>query len=132
MFRDLLFIHIVAVSLWLGGQLFFLAVVLPALHSQPDEPRSVAVRKIGQQFMTVSIPVLFVILVTGIIMASEAGFLSNATTAFNWKMGSVAVVLASTVVHVIAARHDKLRLSRMATAMTGVSTLFAVWFAVHL
>jgi len=132
MFRELLFVHIVAVCMWLGGQLFMLAVVVPAFRSKDRAERGEIIRRVGQQFLVVSGPVLVVILVTGAMMASDNGMFTANTPAFQWKMVSVAVVLISTVVHVIAARLGKIRLSRIATSLTGIATLLAVWFAVHL
>lgn len=132
MYESLLFVHLVAVSFWLGGQLFLLAVVVPAVRNEDPQRRAQLLRAVGQRYGVVSIPVLLTILVTGIAMAGERELFVRGVPTFDHKLVAVAVVLASTVLHVVAARHQWFTASRVSTAVTGAATLVTVWLAVRI
>ena len=125
--RALLFIHLVAVCFWLGSQLFVIAVLTPALRSKEPGERRELFRAVGHLYGVISVPVLLVILVTGMIMASK--FDLGSVPAFQIKMGAVAVVLAGTIAHSWAAKSGARAASRAASMVTLVATLIAVWCA---
>ena len=72
-----LFVHLVAVSFWLGSQLFMLAVVVPALRGTEPRQRGALLRGVGQRYAMVSTPTLLIILVTGALLASDLQLFSG-------------------------------------------------------
>lgn len=130
--QTLLFIHLLCVSLWVGGQLFLLAVVMPAARKLPAEQRTDTIRAVARQYGVVSVPVLLLIVLTGGAMAGRLHLSMSDNTAFEYKMICVAIAIGFTVLHIVAGRKHNLRLSRIATAVTGIASIAAVWFAVHI
>ena len=127
--RLLLFIHLLGVTFWLGGQLFLLGVLVPALRRVEPEQRRTLFATAGRWYGMVSIPVLLVILGTGMAMLSKLGLEPSESAALRAKLVAVAVVLAATVVHSIAAARRAQRISRASSIVTLVATIAAVWFA---
>jgi putative copper export protein len=127
--RTLLFIHLLGVAFWLGGQLFLLGVLVPALRRLEPAQRQALFATTGRWYGMVSIPVLVVILGTGIAMMSELGLEPSESTALQHKLTAVGVVLAATAVHSIAAARGARRVSRISSIVTLIATVAAVWFA---
>lgn len=130
--RILLFLHLVGVSVWLGGQLLLVVGVVPALRGMDPEARRELVVLVGRRFGQVSGPALVLILVTGIWMAATYDLSPSESTTLQHKLEAVAVVLASLVVHVVAAARGKVRVSRASAFVTLAATLVVVWFATGL
>ena len=130
--RLLLFIHLVCVTFWLGGQLMLVAVITPALRGLDPVERHELFRKVGRMYGKVSGPVLLVILATGIWMAAKLDLDPSDSSALRNKLIAVGVVLVGTVLHGVAASRGARRLSRAGSILTLAATLAAVWFATGL
>lgn len=128
----LLFIHLLAVTYWVGGQLFLGFVLVPALRDEDPARRRELTRQVGIRFMNLSIPALVVIVATGVEMARRIGQLDDPTSAFNAKMACVAAAVLATAWHIVAARREQLRASAVARGIGFVASVAAVWFAVHI
>jgi uncharacterized membrane protein len=127
--RLVLFLHLASMAFWLGGQLFLMAVAVPALRRMPAEERADAFRRVGRMFGMVSIPVLLVLLGTGVWMMLEYDLSPADIPALRHKLELVSVVLVGTVVHSIAGARGMRRTSRAASVVTLLATLGAVWYA---
>jgi putative copper export protein len=92
-----IFLHVLAVAVWLGGQIVLAGLVPTIRTSAPD-----ALPKVAQAFARVAWPAMIVIVFTGMwgLSASSA---SDSDTAymvtFALKMVMVFIAVAATVVH---------------------------------
>ncbi len=72
-------LHALAAVAWVGGSIFFLAVLRPALHNNPQEA---ALNRIaGQEFRNLVDTAIWVLLVTGVILSINrlaSGYASGA------------------------------------------------------
>jgi uncharacterized membrane protein len=127
--RFVLFLHLVSMAAWLGGQLFLVLVALPAFRGLPAEQRLATFRRVGRTFGMVSIPVLVLLLGTGVWMMLDYDLDPGEIPALRHKLELVSLVLVGTVVHAIAGARGMLRLSRAASIATLASTLGVVWYA---
>lgn len=105
-------LHIVAATLWVGGMLFLVLVVVPALKTLPDRRLAVLlIRETGRRFRTVGWAALGVLTATGItnLLARGVGW-TLLTSAGFWKtpFGSVLAFKLGTVLAILAlsATHD--------------------------
>lgn len=105
-------IHVLAALLWLGGTFFFAAVGAPVLRKvEPPELRAELFERLGVQFRKVGWASVIVLVITGIAnlhyrgllesgVLSSAGFWSSRYgRALAWKLGSVIIILALSLVH---------------------------------
>ena len=89
-----LYLHLLAMAYFVGGQLFLAAAVVPALRGADDrEP----IRAIARYFGTGSLVALAVLVVTGSAMASDQHLWSSGT--LHAKLALVAAVIVLTLVH---------------------------------
>ena len=89
----ILFLHLLAMAFFVGGQLMLVLVVAPSMRGQdPALMRSAAMR-----FGIGSAVALFVIIVTGAAMASHLHLWSDTT--LHWKIGLLALVFVLTGMH---------------------------------
>ncbi len=131
--RDvLLFLHLTAMSLWFGGQIFLLVVGVPALRPLDEATRAMAFKRLGRGFLAASAITFVVLIATGLPLASQRGLLDHPTNAFNAKMMLIGATFVLTGVHTVAGARQLIRLSRMATMMTFLTTCGIVWYAVHI
>ena len=63
-----LWLHVLAAAAWVGGNLFYLIVLIPTLTRVPDVPRALSVA-IGVEFRTVVVTSIIVLVATGAILA---------------------------------------------------------------
>jgi uncharacterized membrane protein len=113
-----LYLHLVAMAFFLGGQLLVAASV-PALRREPELLRAVA-----RRFGWGSLVALAVLAVTGVALASHEHLWSDGT--LQLKIGLVVVLVALGLLH--------LRVPRL-VALQGaifVLTLLVVWLGVRL
>ena len=117
-----LFLHIVAACIWIGGQVT-VAVVLPALRGHPD-----LIRTIGRRFQVLAWSAYGVLIVTGagnaLLMGLGWGDLTGTTEGrlLLEKLGLVLLSGAAAAVHVfVQAPRSRARLSHRA---------FSAWSAV--
>lgn len=90
-------LHILAVAVWLGGQIVLAAIVPKVRSSAPD-----ALSVIARSFARVAWPAMFVIVCTGIwglLEESVSGRTSSYLTTLFIKLLMVGVAIAATIVH---------------------------------
>lgn len=58
------FIHIIAATIWIGGMIFFVIVLLPAIKNHPE--KAMLIHTVGLKFRMIGWPVLFLLLITGL------------------------------------------------------------------
>ncbi len=89
-----LYLHLIAMAFFVGGQLFLAGAVVPVLRGQEDrEP----IRAIARRFGVGSIMALVVLVVSGAAMASDWDKWGSAT--LHVKLALVAVVIGLLLVH---------------------------------
>lgn len=105
-------LHIVAATLWLGGMLFLVLVLVPALKGLPDRQLAVLlIRETGRKFRTVGWVTLGVLVTTGTtnLLARGIGWTMLTSEAF-WKTPFAHVLaykfVLVLVILVISATHD--------------------------
>lgn len=130
--RIVLFVHLVSMAFWLGGQLFLTAVAMPALRSDEPAARHALFRKVGRWFGVLSVPVLALLIGTGIWMMLHLDLDPGEVPALQHKLEALGVVLIGTLVHSVAGAQGRSGLSRMASFVTLGATLVVVWFATGL
>jgi uncharacterized membrane protein len=116
-----LYVHLLAMAFFVGGQLVLAAVLVPVERASPDPER---MRAAARRFGVGSAIALGVLLATGIAMADHYSLWSSSTLQI--KLTLIGVLIALTLVH--------LRFPR-AHALQGVIflvTLAVVWFGVDL
>ncbi len=116
-----LYLHLVAMAFFLGGQLMLAATVVPVERANPDPER---MRGIARRFGYGSLIALAVLLATGIAMASHLNMWDNST--LQTKLGLVALVLVLTGVHL------KLPRAHVLQAAIFLTTLAIVWLGLDL
>jgi uncharacterized membrane protein len=90
-----LWLHLLAMAFFVGGQLFLAAVALPVLR-RAGEDRT-AIRAVARRFGAGSLVAIGVLLVTGAAMASHFELWSDGT--LDAKLGLVVVVAALVLLH---------------------------------
>jgi uncharacterized membrane protein len=95
-----LWIHLLAMALFVGGQLFLGLAVVPTYVAQggQDGPAHAWMQPIARRFGWASLAALAVAFVTGSMMASHFDLWSE--TAMSAKLGLVVVAIVLTVIHV--------------------------------
>ena len=89
-----LYLHLVAMAFFVGGQLFLAAAVVPALRGGEDRG---PIRAIARRFGQGSLVALAVLVVTGSAMASDDDLWSSST--LHAKLALVVATIALVVVH---------------------------------
>ncbi|CAB4918897.1 unannotated protein [freshwater metagenome] len=99
-----LWIHLLAMAVFVGGQLFLGLAVVPTFIAQggSDGGASTWMKPIARRFGWVSLGALLVLFITGPMMASHLDLWSE--TAMNVKMALVAVAVVLTAIHVFIAK----------------------------
>lgn len=119
--QAVLYLHLLAMAFFVGGQLVFGLAVVPILRDDPDRTR---MRAIARRFGYGSLAALGVLVVTGWAMASHYHLFGDAT--LQWKLGLVALVIALTVLHL---RWGKAHFLQAAILL---ATLVVVWLGLEL
>lgn len=121
--QAVLYLHLLAMAFFVGGQLVFGIAVVPILRGDPD-PERARMRAIARRFGYGSLVALGVLLLTGWAMASHEDLWDSST--LQWKLGLVGVVIALTVVHL---RRPKLHALQAAILL---ASLAIVWLGLEL
>ncbi len=121
LWQAILFLHLVAMGFFLGGQLLLAAAVVPALRG--DENRE-QLRAVARRFGWGSLVALGVLIATGSAMASHLDLWSDGT--LHVKLALVAIALVLVGVHL---RYSRAHLLQAAVFLV---TLAIVWEAVQL
>jgi uncharacterized membrane protein len=119
--QAVLYIHLLAMAFFVGGQLVFgLAVVLaPRGDSDREQMRAIA-----RRFGFGSLVALTVLIVTGWAMASHYDLFGDST--LQWKLALVGAVIGLTIVHL-----RKPKLHALQAAILGL-TFVIVWLGLEL
>jgi len=105
------FLHIFAAIVWLGGMLFLVIVIMPALRGSGfRDARSALVAAVGKAFRPVGWACLIVLVITGFLNLHFRGMSAMLTESSFWR-GSLGQVLAVKLVVValllaLSAAHD--------------------------
>jgi putative copper export protein len=120
-----LFLHVVAATIWVGGQIT-LAALVPALRSMPDVPKRAA-----QQFNKIAWPAFGVLILTGIwnIIAERDKNHGSYAAVFGIKM---VVVLISGVTAYLHGRATTRKGLAVFGSLTGISALAALFLGILL
>ena len=117
----LLYLHLLAMAFFVGGQLFIAVAVVPVERRSPDPLR---LRLIARRFGVASLVALGVLLASGAAMASHFDLWSSGT--LQLKLGLVATVLVLTAIHL---RYPRAHLLQAAILLL---TLVIVWLGLDL
>jgi len=121
LWQAVLYIHLLAMTFFLGGQLLLGLAVVPVERRNPDPER---LRAIARRFGYGTLVALAILLVTGAAMASHYELWDSGT--LQLKLGLVALALVLTVAHL---RYPKLHALQGAILL---DTLVIVWLGLSL
>jgi uncharacterized membrane protein len=121
LWQAVLFVHLIAMAFFVGGQLIVAAAVVPVERANPDPER---MRAIARRFGAGSAVALGLLLATGIAMASHYELWGSETLRI--KLGLIGLVIVMTLAHL---RYP--RVHAFAGAIF-LATLAIVWLAVDL
>jgi len=119
--QAILYLHLVAMAFFLGGQLLLAAAVVPALRADEDREQ---LRAVARRFGWGSLIALAVLIATGSMMAGHEDLWSDGTLHIKLALVALAVVLVA--VHL---RYPRAHLLQAAIFLV---TLAIVWEAVQL
>lgn len=117
----LLYLHLLAMAYFLGGQLVIAAALVPVERRNPDPER---LRAVARRFGIGSAVALAVLLATGISMASHLQLWESETLRI--KLALFALLIVLTIVHL------KLPRMHLLQAVIFVITLAIVWLGLDL
>jgi uncharacterized membrane protein len=121
--QAILYLHLLAMAFFVGGQLVFGIAVVPVLRGDPD-PERARMRGVARRFGYGSLAALGVLVATGWAMASHYGLWDSST--LQWKLGLVALVVGLTLLHL---RLPKLHALQGAILL---ASLAIVWLGLEL
>lgn len=121
LWQGVLYLHLLAMAFFVGGQLVFGIAVVPILRGDPDRER---MRAIARRFGYGSLAALGVLLATGWAMASHYGLWDSST--LQWKLGLVVLVVVLALLHL---RYPKLHALQAAILP---ASLAIVWLGLEL
>lgn len=116
-----LFLHLVAMAFFLGGQLMLALSVVPAVSGKTDPE---VMKQVARNFGLGSAVAIGVLILSGLTMAGEYNLWSDGE--FHLKMGLFVVMLAAVVLHMRFSDSNLLR------ATTVLLTLAIVWVGIQL
>jgi hypothetical protein len=119
--RVVLFLHLLSMAFFVGGQLVFGLAVVPLLRGEGDRER---MRAIARRFGYGSLGALVVLVVTGWAMASHFSLWDSST--LQWKLALVALVVLLALAHL---RWSKLHALQGAIL---IASLVIVWLGLRL
>ena len=121
LWRLVLYLHLLAMAFFIGGQLFIAVAVVPVERANPDPER---LRQIARRFGYGTVVALGVLLATGAAMASHNGLWDSGV--LQAKLAVVAAVFGLTIVHL---RHPR---AAVLQGLIFLGSLAIVWLAVDL
>jgi putative copper export protein len=119
--QAVLYVHLVAMAFFVGGQLMLAAAVVPVERANPDPER---MRAVARRFGYGALIALATLLATGAAMASHFHLWSSGT--LQAKLSLVALVIVLTLVHLRYPRAHALQ------ALIFLATLAIVWLGLDL
>lgn len=121
--RVVLYLHLLSMAFFVGGQLVFGLAVVPLLRGDDDRDRE-RLRSVARRFGYGSVAALVVLVITGWAMASHFQLWDSST--LQWKLALVALVIALVLVHL---RWSKLHALQGAIL---IASLVIVWLGLRL
>lgn len=121
--QAVLYLHLLAMAFFVGGQLVFGIAVVPVLRGDPD-PERTRMRAVARRFGYGSLVALGVLFVTGWAMASHYDLWGSST--LQWKLALVGAVIGLTVVHLRRPKWHALQAAIL------VFSLLVVWLGLEL
>jgi uncharacterized membrane protein len=122
--QAVLYLHLLAMAFFVGGQLVFGIAVVPVLRGDETDPARERMRGIARRFGYGSLVALGVLVLTGWAMASHYDLWDSST--LQWKLGLFALVVALTLFHL---RRPKLHALQGAILL---ASLVIVWLGLEL
>jgi uncharacterized membrane protein len=119
--QAVLYLHLLAMAFFVGGQLVFGLAVVPVLRGDAERGR---MRAVARRFGYGSLVALGVLVVTGWAMASHYRLFGDST--LQWKLALVGLLIALALAHL---RWGKAHLLQGAILLT---TLVIVWLGLEL
>lgn len=119
--QAVLYVHLLAMAFFVGGQLVFGLAVVPVLRQDPDRER---MRAVARRFGYGSIAALGLLIVSGWAMATHDHRFGSST--LQWKLALVGLVVALTLLHL---RRPKLHALQAAILL---ASLVIVWLGLEL
>jgi putative copper export protein len=116
-----LFLHLVAMAFFVGGQIMLAAVVVPAVRGRTDPA---VMKQVARNFGLGSAIAIGVLIVSGMSLAGEYNLWS--TSEFHLKMGLFVAVLVALLLHM------KFSGSHALMAITFILSLAVVWAGIAL
>jgi len=95
--QAVLYLHLLAMAFFVGGQLVFGIAVVPVLRGDEADPAGERMRGIARRFGYASLIALAILVITGWAMASHFDIWESST--LQWKLGLVFLVIALTIFH---------------------------------
>lgn len=123
LWQGVLYLHLLAMAFFVGGQLVFGIAVAPVLRGDPD-PERTRMRAVARRFGYASLVALGVLVATGWAMASHYHLFDSST--LQWKLGLVVLVIGLTLLH---PRFPKLHVLQGAILL---ASLVIVWLGLEL
>ena len=96
LWQGILYLHLLAMAFFVGGQLVFGIAVVPVLRGDPDRER---MRGVARRFGYGSLAALGVLVATGWALAAHYDLFGSST--LQWKLGLVALVIGLTLLHLL-------------------------------
>jgi uncharacterized membrane protein len=122
LWRAVLYLHLLSMAFFLGGQLVFGIAVVPVLRGEGEQRERM--RAIARRFGYGSLVALGVLLVTGWALASHYDLFGDST--LQWKLALVGAVIGLTIIHLRRPKAHALQ-----AAILGL-TLVIVWLGLKL
>jgi uncharacterized membrane protein len=123
LWQAIFYLHLLAMSFFVGGQLVFGIAVVPVLRDDPD-PQRERMRGIARRFGYGSLVALGLLVLTGAAMASHYELWDSST--LQWKLGLVVLVIALTLVHLLRPKLHALQAAIL------LASLVIVWLGLEL
>ncbi len=95
--QSVLYLHLLAMAFFVGGQLVFGIAVVPVLRGDEADSARERMRGIARRFGYGSLVALGILVLTGWAMASHYDLWDSST--LQWKLGLVVLVVGLTLVH---------------------------------
>jgi uncharacterized membrane protein len=121
LWQGVLYLHLLAMAFFVGGQLVFAIAVVPVERAAPDRER---MRAIARRFGYGSLCALGVLVATGWSMAAHQDLFGDST--LQVKLGLVGLVVALSLLHLRRPRLHALQAAIL------IASLVIVWLGVDL